>query len=316
MNGATNITDQWIRKCELFVLSNDETLVLSEFRVTFSVQNADVDSPNNAAIRIYNLSKATINKLTEKSSKFRTVSLNAGYQNGSYGQIFLGQIKQFRFGKEDATTVYLDILAADGDTAYNQSFVNECLAAGNEKIQTINAIAKKMDLPVDFGNLKIDLLHTPNIRGKVLFGMGRALMRNTASYLDCGWSIQNGRIQIIPNNGYLDEQIVEINSNTGLVGMPEQTDEGIRLKCLLNSKLRIGSLIRIDNALINQLDFTGDAPVIYNSYKGLQPLSPLSEDSIYRVFVCEHEGDTRGNQWYTNLIGLAFDQTNQTTTPT
>lgn len=314
---TTNITDQWIRKCELFVISDDETLALSDFRVSFSIQNADVDSPNNAAIRIYNLSKDTINKITAKNKKFKTVSLNAGYENGSYGVIFYGQVKQFRFGKEDAINVYLDILAADGDTAYNQGFVNDVLKSGNKPTDVINRIAKSMDdLPVDFGNIKATQLNTPSIRGKVLFGMGRVLMRNSATSLDCSWSIQNGRIQVVPNNGYLDDQIVRINSDTGLVGMPEQTDEGIRLKCLLNSKLRIGSLIEVDNSLINQIDFTGDAPVIYNSYKGLQPLAPLAEKSVYRVFVCEHEGDTRGNQWYTNLIGLAFDSTNKTTTPT
>lgn len=314
---TTNITDQWIRKCELFVISDDETLALSDFRVQFSVQNAEVDSPNNAAIRIYNLSKDTINKITSKNKKFKTVSLNAGYENGNYGQIFYGQVKQFRFGKEDAINVYLDILAADGDAAYNQGFVNDVLKSGNKPVDVINRIAKSMDdLPVDFGNIKATELNTPSIRGKVLFGMGRVLMRNSATSLDCSWSIQNGRIQVVPNNGYLDDQIVKINSDTGLIGMPEQTDEGIRLKCLLNSKLRIGSLIEVDNSLINQIDFTGDAPVIYNSYEGLQLLAPLSEKSVYRIFVCEHEGDTRGNQWYTNLIGLAFDSTNNTTTPT
>ena len=35
----------------------------------------------------------------------------------------------------------------------------------------------------------------------------------------------------------------------------------------------------------------------------------MSADGFYRVFVAEHEGDTRGQAWYTNLILLAVNPT-------
>jgi len=268
------------------------------------------------------MSKATIKRIIE-NSEFKSVVINAGYEKGNYGVIFQGYIKQFRIGKESNVDSYLDILASDGDIAYNQAFVNETMAKGSTRADVINAAAKAMNLPVDYGIFKTDVQHIPSIRGKVLFGMARDKIKNESNNLNSGWSIQNGRIQIIPQNSYLKGEIVKLNSASGLIGIPEQTDEGIRFRCLLNSKLRIGGLVQIDNSIINQTmqsvnsnsSINGPvqlpAQIQYNSYR-LQPLAPLSDDGVYRLFVVEHEGDTRGQPWYSNLIGLAMDMTTQT----
>lgn len=85
-------SDQWIRKIGLILFSKQDGLDLSQFHVRFSVENADVESPNNATIRVYNLSKDTIRQIVQ-NSEYRSVSLNAGYENGNYGTIFQGQIK-------------------------------------------------------------------------------------------------------------------------------------------------------------------------------------------------------------------------------
>lgn len=314
------ISDQWIRKIGLFIYNEDEALDLSQFHVRFDVANADGEMPNNASIRVYNLASDTVKKITT-SSEYQNVSLNAGYEGGNYGCIFQGQIKQYRVGKESATDSYLDILAADGDYSYISSFLNESVSAGQTPTQAISSISNTMGLPVNYGSLSSDLQHFPSIRGKVRFGMARAYMRNIAKTLDAGWSIQNGVIQVVDNKGCLEGIAVDMNSNHGLIGIPEQTDEGIRVKCLINSKLRIGGQIQIDNKLVNQTmqnvsnntskngPVQVPAQVPYNSYRQLQPLAPLSDDGVYRLFVVEHEGDTRGGPWYSNIIGLAFDST-------
>ena len=73
-------------------------------------------------------------------------------------------------------------------------------------------------------------------------------------------------------------------------------------------------MIRIDNNLINSLDYAANStsPTPYNKRVGLQPLAPLVENGLYRVLVDEHEGDTRGNNWYTHIIGLAMDEATKT----
>lgn len=309
----TAICDQWIRKIGLILLAGENGLDLSEFRIRFQVQNADVESPNSASIRVYNLAPETVKKITQ-NAEFKTVSLNAGYEDGNYGTIFNGSIKQFRIGRENATDTYLDILAADGDIGYNQGIICTTIAAGATPAQLMKTCVDSMpDTGLDVGSLKTDMQHTPQPRGTVLFGMARARLRNIASSLDAGWSIQSGKVVVTDNTGYVEGEAVRINVGTGMVGIPEQTDEGIRIQCLLNSRLRIGGLVQLNNDEIIQLlqQNPNAAPVPYNQWAGLQFLAPITPDGIYRAFVVEHEGDTRGNNWYSHIIALAVDLTVQ-----
>lgn len=300
--------NQWIRRVNLVVFSGAKGLDLSDFRIRFSVQNADVETPNTAAIRVYNLSHTTVDQIR---GEFQEVTLNAGYEGdgSNYGVIFKGTIKQFRIGRENNKDTYLDILAADGDIGYNQGFVNASVAAGatpNDAIsEAVAAMTGEGGYLPDF----TDAQHTPNIRGMVMFGMARAQLRYLASSLDASWSIQEGKVVMIPLTGYKPGEAVEINVATGLIGIPEQTDGGIKLQCLLNSKLRIGGLVKLNNQEITQLMQANPnaAPIPYNQWSGFQFNTPLSKDGTYRAYVVEHMGDTRGNDWTTSLICLAVD---------
>jgi hypothetical protein len=46
---------------------------------------------------------------------------------------------------------------------------------------------------------------------------------------------------------------------------------------------------------------------------------PVADDGYYKIIVLEHEGDTRGNPWYSNIVCLAVDMSanaNQATSDT
>lgn len=309
------MNNQWLRKLQLTVSSTVETIDLSQFRIHFMVQAADVESPNTLVARVYNLSADTIRTIT-RAAEFSGVKLQAGYQEGSnYGTIFDGTIKQFRVGKENNKDTYLDILAADGDIFYNQAVVNQSLSAGATPAQMAQIAASvgqqgKQQADLLATQLQgVDAAHVPNIRGVVLFGMARATLRNVATKLDCAWSIQGGKVQMLPFTGYLPGEAVVINTLTGLVGLPEQTDGGIKLQCLLNAKIRIGGLVKLNNDEIVQLmqqDPNG-APIPYDQWTGFQYNTPLAPNGIYKVLVIEHVGDSRGKEWYTNLVCLSTD---------
>lgn len=318
--------NQWIRKVGLFVVKGQdfsnatEAIDLSEFHIKFTILNADVESPNTGIFRIYNLSKQTVSKLIS-NGEFGGVVFNAGYENGNYGIVFRGTIKQFRVGRENATENYLDIFAADGDIGYNQGIVNTSLAKGATNIEQVTAVGAAMPgTGLDYGSLSITKQNVPSIRGTVLMGMARARLRNIVSHLDAGWSIQDGKVVITDNSGYRDGEAVEINAGTGLIGVPEQTDGGIRIKCLLNSKIRIGGRVKLNNEELVQIlqSNSNAAPIAYNQWAGFQFIAGLSPDGMYRAFTVEHEGDTRGQSWYTNLICLAVNETvpkNQSVNP-
>ena len=280
---------------------------LSNMKFKFDIMNADTQSPNNAAIRVYNLSSKTVQRL--RSFVDPQVSLQAGYES-NMSVIFTGAIKQFQFGKENATDTFLDILAADGDLGFNYGVLNQSMAAGGTLPEVMKKASAAMGLPIerlpDFTGTNVARLS----RGKVLYGMARDLMRDATASMNSTWSIQDGKVVVIEKQGYLPGEAVVLNAATGMIGIPRQTDQGIYVRCLINPKIRIGGLIKLDNKTINQLVQTDgkEYGVSFNSWAGITYASKISEESdgLYRAYVVEHHGDTRGKEWYSDLVLLAI----------
>jgi hypothetical protein len=303
------------RRASLTLVAGDKALDLSEFRFRFSTQADDEESPNNANIRVYNLSPSLIKSI---KGEFSRVRVQAGYGD-NFGLIFEGSIRQYRIGRENMTDTYLDILAADGDEAYNFAMVSQSMAAGSTGMDRIQAVILAMKKQgVDLGKVVVPDFGGTNPRGKVLWGLGKQLMRDEVRSVEATWSIQNGKVNIIALDKYLPGQAVVLTSSTGLIGRPEQTQDGIMAKCLLNPKIEVGGLVKIDNASINQTSFVNNGfessqGIPYNTWgNGYKMLADVSSDGVYRVFVAEHEGDTRGTPFYTNLTLLAVDQVTET----
>lgn len=313
---------QFKRRASLMVLRAEQTgnnpsafvpgsaMDLSAFQFTFKTAQQDVESPNSCSIRVFNLSDATVQAITK--FEYSRVVLQAGY-DGGFGVIFDGTIKQFRIGRVSATTTYLDLLAADGDIAYNYATMSKTFAAGWTQADVIKdaaAASKPFGATLGHFNEKDGLGGVvPNPRGKVAFGMARAFLRTATQHIGSTWNISNGQINVVPLEGYLPGEAVELSAATGLIGLPEQTNEGVRVRCLLNPRIVVGGLVHINNKSVNQItqQNPAGAPIPYNQYAAVQLLAKVTSDGIYRVYVAEHDGDTRGPQWYTDLVCLAVD---------
>lgn len=306
---------QYLRKAGLLLVQGQNSLDLSDMHFRFDTVQEDEESPNNCSIRVYNLSPATIKAVREEYSR---VILQAGYVDSAYGVIFDGTICQFRIGRENVTTTYLDILVSDGDVAYSYAMCTASAAAGTTRSERLQTVMSTMNSKgVKAGQLIVDATGGILPRGKVLFGLAKGLIRSEVQSIGATWSIQNGQINVIPLDGYLPGQAVVLNAETGLIGRPEQTQDGIRVRCLINPKIIVGGLVKIDNTSINQTlqKNPNAAPLAYNQYVGLQQFASVTADGIYRVYVAEHKGDTRGHDWYTDLTCLTVNPVTQKVLP-
>lgn len=293
------MSEQYLRKCSLIV--GDESgngLELSEFRVRFTVNKSDTQSPANAVIRIYNLSDETAQRL---SQEFTHVFLQAGYED-SFGLIFSGTVRQFRKGRENQTDTYLDVIAQDGDEGYNFSIVNTSLAAGWSQPDLHSAILQAFE-PYD-----LTAGYTPEFggpvmpRGRVCYGMARDHMRALAEGSGTYWSIEDGKINLIPIASTVPGEAIVLTSATGMLGMPQQTIEGITVRSLLNPKIRYGGQVKLDNASIQQA-------AISVAYSAINFFPSTDADGNYKVYAVTMTGDTRGQEWYSDLICVAVDGT-------
>lgn len=316
------MTQQFLRKLNLVVSNNSGAgFDFGNFWCTFTVKRGDFQTPNSLDARVYNLKKETINKISQL--EFTTVTLLAGYP-GNVGRLFKGNIVQFRNGRRNQLDSYVDITASDSDEAYNFAPIAATIKAGSKPGSVASAIQSA------FAGVsqaqKITQGYAPNfkpdglVRGRVLFGMARDEARAFANQNNCKWSLQDGAVTYIPWVSYVPGgQIPVISVSTGLISVPEQTQAGISIRILLNPSIKIGQLIRLDSQ-INQFRFNLDYPSQINSTAialqnklapniGPSTGNPADQQGLYYVMVANHTGDTREQNWYTDLTCLAVDAT-------
>lgn len=309
------------RKCSL-VIGDDQGdgLDLSALRVKFTISRADNQTPAHADIRIYNVSRDTAELLQKE---YTHVFLQAGYE-GNFGLIFSGKVRQYRKGRENATDTFLDVLAQDGDEGYNFAVMNSTLDGSAVDQAAIHAEIMKAFAPYgvtegatpDFGGPALP-------RGRVMYGMARDHLRSLADSAGTSWHIADGQVNMVPGYSALGGDIEVLTSLTGMVGMPRQTINGVEIRSLLNPRIKHGRQIKIDNASVQQQAFNvAYQPGLSNA--GFQQdgtgadvvqTTALDADGNYKVYSITMTGDTRGQEWYSDLVCVAIDGTAPLTGP-
>ncbi|WON76304.1 phage protein [Serratia sp. UGAL515B_01] len=304
------MSENWRRKCSLVVVDEEGNgLDLSALKFTFSITWQDTKYPKKAEFKIFNLSSDVANKLTR--GEFAQIQLLAGYQDNA-SLIFSGEIIFSIDGRDNATDTFVTIQASENDKAFCYATVNTTLAAGYSKTDVFQALLKAVrnfgitaGLIPELGDIKMP-------RGKPIYGMHRDEMDRLASQTHSTWQFVNNTIQMRPENTHSTDIIV-LNNQTGLIGMPQQTiDGGVNLQCLINPNIVINSLIRLDNSSAYKTtsstgNINADSAKEANQ-QAKAASSTLSKDGDYRVINISYRGDTRGNEWYMDLVCIAKGQ--------
>lgn len=302
---------QYLRKLSLVVgdvQGNGQDL--SALQVRFSITSATIQTPRRLDLRIFNVSK---NTATAMQNQYVQISLSAGYENGPFGFIFGGLIAQVRIGREDAANTFVDVIATDGDYAYNFSVINSTLASGWQRadeqktlIESLKKNAAEASKPKGTFTLGAspDLATSKAPRGKVLYGMTRDRMRDFAVATGTQWNLEYGTVNFVAQLGFIPGDAIVLDSASGMIGVPTQTIDGVQVTALLNPNIRTGRLLRIDNASITGNTLKTPISIDDEFY---QP--SLDADNTYKVYALRHIGDTRGQEWYTEAICVAQNGT-------
>lgn len=336
----------WMRHFELQILSDsgEGIIILSDFKVTFRIEWTDTRWPRVAMVKIYNLSKDTSSRIL--GNEFSKIKIIAGYDglpvdnivdsselnnpkeidpsqigqiNGTnYGEIFSGEIRFTITGRDNPTDTWVLIQAIDGHQAFMNASVTKTLAAGYT-VADVHAAA--MDSFNPYGVKKGITGDTPPTvfpRGRVLYQSTRDVMDNVAAQCGATWQLVDGQAQMVPTDKYVQDAIV-LNSETGLIGMPQQTmGAGINVRCLINPNIRLNGLIEIDQASIYRASLSADevkslpGRVSEESANGnltvsgtLQNPASIAADGLYIVKSIDYTGDTRGQPWYMDMMCFA-----------
>jgi hypothetical protein len=333
LSDVVSSASQWIRACSLVVADmqgNGIELAGPDapqiLRIRFSVLYETKDTPASMKARVYNLSATTVERirglatqngptltgLPRKTSA--QVVLKAGYQQ-NFGQLFLGQIYQLRMGKESNVDSYIDIFAADGDLAHDWAIMRKSLAKGFVSEDLLKHYADSMSpWQTSYAGPPDGLQSQASPRGKVMFGMTRDYLSDFCDTNNCTWNIYQNQLQVVPKFSVRPGEAVVINSRTGQIGVPEQTENGVSVMCLLNPAITWGTRIKLTNTEIAQ--FALSASGLDSGFKGMVSpnvaygnqgawVPPLNTDGDYVCLYVEHHGDTRGDEWYTRITALS-----------
>lgn len=289
------MTRQWIRYFGLQIEGASGTTDVSQLRGRFRVRYATVQSPNSAEIIVTNLKEETAQLIRKEGQK---VTLTAGYEDG-FAIIFQGEIIQKKVGRENPVDTYLAIVAQDGDRAYNFATMSKTLAAGSTFKDQVDAVLEAMK-PYGVTKGFVSDLGSQKMPGpRVLFGMARDVMREIATSTGAAWTIENGKLDVVKATDTKPGDVIVLNSQTGMIGRPVQTFDGVIARMLLNTKVKPNTRMKIDEASIDAATLSTD----YTGALGNEVLkSQIATDGLYKVVVVEHHGDTHGNPWYTEVV--------------
>jgi hypothetical protein len=270
---------------------NGTTLDVSQLRCTFKIQKTIMQQPNFSVIVIYNLSPDTENSIIQEGNR---VVIEAGYEGEQYGLIFDGDIIQPIRDKEDGVTYKLTLNSLDGDRFLNQGFVNFSVLKGQTSRKLIESIVSKAKVPTQIGSISEGMGKSELTRGKVVFGLAKDYLRQLAQSNNASFYVEDGKVHIVRATDLPKEEIFDLAPESGLIGVPEQSENGVSFKCLLNPRIKINTLVRIDNSFIKAQTFQQG-----------QVMRSLDNSGIYRVVGVTYVGDTRGDNWQTECTTVS-----------
>lgn len=260
------------RRAELFVAGR--RLENIDFSFELSKQLSFVQ--NTMSVTIYNLSKETRKYLHDQLQGVDVV-LFAGYEFESplplLGRAQLRQIVTTRQDAEWVTT----ISSGDGDLA-KLSPITFSAGPGSFVREMIQGLAKQFK-GVNSGNINQVLSGvTARVqKGFVVHGVGGEEVAKILTGLGYGLSIQDGEFLLLPLDGSLQGQLIELSPESGLHGSPERSGlYGVNWASVLMPSIRPGTQVRITSENLN---------------------------GIFVAATVNHRGDTVGGAWTTSVEG-------------
>ena len=260
-----------------------ETKLLSDLdintKISFEANASISGAANDAKITITGLTR---DKMAHLASSFTNwvnfqvqgeIVLDVGYED-LHGTIFDGGVF--------AGTPNLD--TAD------YSITLKCMEAWYDTLQKPVALTFEGDVPVSeiaskiasdgkyvfINKLKQDVILS-NYQSPAMSTLQQARLLAQAS--NCLVWVQNGRLYIKNNDGADDSKsqlLIDINN---MIGVPEPTEIGCRVRIRLNPSVYVGQTVKLKSIKF-----------------------PSVDSASWTIQQITHSGDTKGNKWQTDLL--------------
>lgn len=252
---------QFGRAIQLVIGSSTESIVIDGgLTISFDLTKTITSEPNEATISIVNLNQSTRNLITDK--KYNRILLNAGYGD-DMRTLFVGYIDEVE-NRKDSTDITTTMTCSDGSKDYREARTAVTVKKGQSDKEIVKEVLK--DMPNTETGIQEYKKATKLPRGKTLVGNSRDILKTVAKNQDANWSIQDGKLLILPKTSALaNNEGFLIQEGSGMIGSPQKTSDGLEVRCLLNNIMRVGQLCRVASRI---KEMSGDFKIVKIQMKG------------------------------------------------
>jgi len=272
---------------------------VTDLRIQFSLEKNDTVKFNSGRITILNLSSNARNLLARPHHLSRpmaepviTVSLSAGYR-GNQVRMFAGDIItaiNSRKGPDWITTMEL----FTGYNAAQKGVTVESIDGTTPASVIVNRVLAPMLLDIRITDEAATRLKNKKVSSYSASGLSFRVAADFLSRYGLAFMIDEDGQGLV----YVDDRAMDPNSGkttsntfspeTGLIGTPEITYTGVNVKSLLRPQMKLFQKFFVESDTISRTLQAGGGSV----------------NNEYHAKKIAHIGDTRGEEWYTEVSGV------------
>jgi hypothetical protein len=271
-----------------------------QLHVQFEVNTVAITSLWFANIVIYNLNRPTLQKMIKYGM---TVKLFAGYQSDQQpGQIYEGTIFQPIWEREGGINLKLTLRCLTGHLVAGDFNYAWTTVSGYNSIRNIvaaMAAGSKYTFKVTM-DPEVYANADPITRATAFFGQPDEMARYMASTTNSlmWWKNEELVMKSLQSSTLVEE--LEYDENNGLIDVPEMMENGVTVRVLLDSRAKLLMQLKLaPSVVIRQQQFTPNLDSDQKDYPTM-----LDIGGEYTIAKVTHVGDTRGNDWYTEMTGM------------
>ena len=223
------------------------TVIIEGLPVSVTVTKQGGEAKNKASVTVDNLKLETATQLTTLAFKRletynNVIQIDAGSQGAELSTIFIGEITSAVPVMSDSK-LSLKIEALAG---YYPALIPSTPTSVQENT-TVEKLMKQFadEAGYNFENKGI----TASVANSVFIGSPVEKAKTLARQADVDLLIDDNKFTIQPFEAPKDGQIPLLSKNTGLIGYPSFSNEGINCKSVFNDKLKVGSYFKLESVL-------------------------------------------------------------------
>ena len=275
-------------------------IVIEDLYIRFRIRKEVTDTPLEGVIDIYNLNESNETRIRERAER---VLLEAGYEDGGLEVIFDGAVRRVERQRVDldrVTRIHVGGKTSRAEIAdhvrrkiFDRSY--EGTVTVREIIEdAVETTGLFLDY-ASFAQIPEDAVETDRRFATTALIAMQSLLRP----LGVEWYEEDGVVFFSAYRKSADDRLdgVVVSEKSGMISSPTVTDDGVRIRTLLDPRIRLDTRFRIESSILDRAA-SGDA--INESAAELQ-------NAVWKVIAITHAGDNRLGEYVSELQGRPLD---------